>query len=75
MYFGKVLCNAYEALTYLPLEVLVSLLERHRIASQSVLVISNLQKLKSHVPEIPPQCILVCPTEHFRGYPREVLKC
>ena len=51
-------------------KLLKSLLGQHQIAIHSTLVIFNLQILKTHVPEIPTQCILVCPTEHSRKRPR-----
>ena len=50
--FGKKLRNAYGALTRLPIKLLISPLERHRTASNPVLVILNWQKSKPHVPEI-----------------------
>ena len=51
--FGKVLRNAYGALTRLPIKLLISLLQQHQTANNSVPVILNLQKFKPHAPEIP----------------------
>ena len=50
--FGKVLRNAYGALTRLPIKLLILLLEQYQTASNSVLVNFNLQKFKPQVPEI-----------------------
>ena len=55
-------------------KLLVSLLKQHCIANHSVLVISQNEKFKPRVPEISTQCILVCPTEHFRRLSRKIPK-
>ena len=49
---GKRLRNAYGALTPLPKKLLISLVEQHQTASNSILVVFKMQKLKPHVPEI-----------------------
>ena len=45
--FGKVLRNAYGALTYLSRKFPVSHLEQHRIATQSVLVIFQIAEIET----------------------------
>ena len=74
MYFGKVLRNAYGALTYPPTKLLVPLPEQHRIASHSVLVTFQIAEVETPCSRIPTLFILVCPTEHFRGHSRKFLK-
>ena len=45
--FGKVLRNAYGALTYLQIKLLVPLMEQHRIASYSVPVIFQIAEFET----------------------------
>ena len=51
--FGKVLRNAYGALTRFPTTLLISFLERHQTASILVLVTLKVKKFKPPVPQVP----------------------
>ena len=69
--FGKVLGNAYGAPTYRTTELLVSLLEQHRIASHSVLVTfenAEIQTTRSR------NTYLVYPSVSSGALPETILK-
>ena len=72
--FEKVLRNAHGALTYLPTKLLVSLLQQHRIASHSVLAISQIAETETPRSRDTCLCILVGPMEHFRRHSQKFLK-
>ena len=72
--FEKVQRNAYGALTNLATKLPASLLEQHRIASLSILLIFQIAEIDTLCYRISTLCILVCPTEHFRKLSRKFLK-
>ena len=52
----------------------VNSLEQHQIVDDSLVKLLYSQKSHLHFPDLPAQCILVCPWEPFRIHPRKRLK-